>query len=71
MSDPDNAFDVDRKFVDGEINDLLDLEDGLSDWELTFIESVNDQLDHGAVLTEKQTAKLHQIWARHLGRTAT
>ena len=48
--------------VDGEINDLLELEDGLTEWELDFIESVAQKRDSMILLTEKQEEKLHQIW---------
>ncbi len=53
--------------IQGELDDLLALEEGLSDWEIGFIDSINDRLERGDVLTERQTSKLHEIWDRHCG----
>lgn len=41
---------------------LYDLSDiyekgGLTDWEQSFIESLSDQIDRGAILTDKQRRK--------------
>jgi len=34
----------------------------LNDWEETFMESINDQLDRGRSLSEAQMEKLTEIW---------
>ena len=36
----------------------------LSQWEQEFIESIEEQLDEGRTLTEKQHDKLAEIWDR-------
>ena len=50
-----------------EVGDLLELESGLSDWEVEFVDSVNQQIDAGRLLTSRQEAKIHQIWDKHCG----
>lgn len=46
------------------LHDLSDIYEkgGLSDWEQAFIESLSDQLDRGATLTDKQRRKLADIY---------
>ena len=51
----------------GEIADLLDLEDGLSDWELRFIQSVGNQAEERGSLSEKQAAIVHKVWDKLCG----
>ncbi len=46
----------------GEIDDLLDLVDGLDDWEMDFLDSINNQT---YPLTSKQRYKLEQMWDNH------
>ena len=41
------------------LDDLLNLEDGLSDWEIGFLDSINDRRDSD--LTPKQLDKLLDI----------
>ena len=43
------------------VDDLLNLEDGLSKWELKFVESIDVQLHRGLLLVPKQVGKLIQI----------
>lgn len=47
-----------------QVQDLLDLESGLSSWEVGFIESIVRQLEDGVLLTEKQKDKLSDIEER-------
>lgn len=47
-----------------QVCELLDLEQGLSDWEVGFIESIVEHLEQGSLLTEKQKAKLEDIQDR-------
>lgn len=44
--------------------ELLEVEEGLSDWEVEFVESVHSQLEQGRELTERQIEKLEQIWQK-------
>lgn len=61
-------IDVDLNFVRGEIDDLLAVESGLTDWEVGFIESVSRRVENGRLpLTDKQAATLHRIWDRVCG----
>ena len=59
-----DSIDVDRRFVEGELEDLLALESGLTDWEVEFIESLDARLRDGPDLTARQIGKLHKIWDR-------
>lgn len=50
------------------LNDLDEILDHLSEWELSFIESVSDKLDNGWQLTTSQLDKLKSIHEqRYLG----
>ena len=44
------------------LDELLDAEDGLTAWEMDFLESLNKQ--RGREFTEKQADKLTAIWER-------
>jgi len=57
----------DRKFLPGEIDDLLKLENGLSEWEVNFIDSIAKQLRVHGGTTDKQAVKVHEVWDRHCG----
>ena len=57
----------DDNFTSGEISDLLRLEEGLSGWEVEFLESVWKWILAGGTPSDKQTAKVHQIWDRLCG----
>ena len=46
------------------IEDCMNRESKLSDWEASFIDSVDSQLRGGNSLTQKQQEKLEQIWER-------
>ena len=46
------------------IEDCLERESKLSDWEAGFIDSLESQLGAGNSLTQKQIDKLGQIWER-------
>lgn len=47
------------------VRDLLAVDDGLTDWELGFIESLAEFLfDKGRALTDRQRAKADQILRR-------
>jgi hypothetical protein len=48
-----------------DVNLLLDVEEGLSDWEVNFAESLNRWLRNNEELTKKQRAKLHSILKEH------
>lgn len=54
---------------DDEVSDILDViekhfADRLSDWEMGFVESITSQVENGKALTEKQRAKLDQVFER-------
>jgi hypothetical protein len=42
------------------VDDLLELESGLSEWEMEFVESLS-RLDHDIPLSPRQKVKLEQI----------
>ena len=48
--------------IQGVIDGLLDLEDSLSEWELSFVESVAEQYKEKGTLTQKQISKLNEIY---------
>jgi len=45
--------------------EMLALEDGLSRWEIDFLESIDRQLETGRTLTPRQAEILDKIWQRH------
>lgn len=54
---------------DTEVDDVLDtiekhFSDRLSDWEAQFIESLQKQREYGKALSEKQKAKLDDVFER-------
>jgi hypothetical protein len=52
----------------GELDDLLALDEGLSDWEVEFIESIATRFANAPMtITNRQDAKLHEIWDRRCG----
>jgi len=56
---------VDLAFAWEELNDLLALDEGLSDWEVEFVESMSQRFADGHLsITGGQARKLHQIWER-------
>lgn len=46
------------------IEDCQLLEEQLSVWEIEFIDSIENQLGSGAMLTDAQRDKLDEIWER-------
>lgn len=46
------------------IEDCETRSDKLSDWEVSFIDSIKDQLTRSGGLSEKQTERLEAIWDR-------
>ena len=48
--------------------ELLDLEEGLSDWALKFIESIVKNLESGMFLTVRQKMKLDELYEEHIER---
>ena len=56
-----------RELQCGEIDDLLCAESGLSPWGLTFVDDIANVLDAGGTLTDRQVAKVHEVWDRHCG----
>lgn len=59
---------VDLIMARGELDDLLALDEGLSDWEVAFIESIATRFANAPMtFTENQVAKLHQVWDRRCG----
>ncbi len=62
---------------DGLLDDLLDVggfdddEEGLSEWELKFVDDIDKRRqadsDRPRCLTPKQAAKLQEIWEKHCG----
>ena len=57
---------TDAKETDGEVADLLDLDHGLTDWEVEFLDSIYKQRKDGRPFTRKQMTKVHDIYDRVL-----
>ena len=57
--------DYSLEIVEGEAKDLLDVEEGMSEFEVHFAGSIANQLFEGRTLTAKQVSKLHEIWDKH------
>jgi len=55
------------KLVKDELNDLLVLEEGLTDWEVEFIESVDKFMSEGGTPTKRQAFKVHELWDKKCG----
>lgn len=45
-----------------ELEDLLKLKSGLTDWEVRFIDSCHRQLKFKSDLSEKQQDRIRKIW---------
>lgn len=45
--------------------DMLALNEGLTEWEIQFLESIDKQLESGRSLSQKQSDALRQIWETH------
>lgn len=56
MSTPDDIVSM--------ISDCIARESKLSEWEISFLQSLDEQLGRGRALTEKQDEKLTAIWER-------
>jgi len=65
-----------------ELKDLLNVESGLSDWEMEFVESVADSTLIGRIQrrtlevhylnpTAKQEKKIHELWDKHCSGEST
>ena len=49
-----------------ELKDLLAVKEGLTDWEIVFIENVWGQAMHGVQLSDKQKAKIAELWDKRV-----
>lgn len=49
---------TDQELVDA----LCEIESGLTEWEVEFVESLANQLDQGRALSDRQRAKAEQVW---------
>lgn len=59
-------LDVDMNLIRGELDDLLGLEEGLTGWEMCFLDGLDDRLESGPLpLSDKQTEVLHRLWSEH------
>ena len=57
---------ADDDIISGEIQDLLDLDEGLSEWEVEFVESIYQTFEIREFgLTDRQIEKVHDLWDRH------
>lgn len=50
------------------LSELLDVQDELSNWEVSFVESIGDTLDRSGKLTPKQLDKLVDIYEKRVLR---
>lgn len=46
------------------VDDCIERESRLSDWERSFVDSIADQLGRGRSLTVKQIETLEEVWER-------
>lgn len=46
------------------IDDCMDRQSQLNDWEINFLDSINDQVSEEGTLTDRQFEKLESIWER-------
>jgi len=46
------------------IDDCVDRQSQLNDWEINFLDSINDQVAEDGTLTDRQFEKLESIWER-------
>lgn len=46
------------------VQDCINRQEKLTDWEVNFIADISDRLDESKELTRKQEDKLFQIWGR-------
>ena len=53
---------TDQKMLRGMLSDLLDVETGLSDWEVGFIENLGNWEGD---FTDAQSAALEKTWNKH------
>jgi len=53
-----------KEDVEAMLQDCEDREDQLSDWEMNFIESLQEWTAEGKTLTEKQDETLDKIWEK-------
>jgi len=51
------------KDIQNMIRELLDLEEGLSEWEVNFLDSIVLR----STFTDKQSSKVEQIWNARIG----
>jgi len=51
----------DQELVDA----LCDIEEGLSEWEVEFVDSLSKWMDDVGELTGPQRRKAEQIWSKH------
>ena len=50
-----------------ELNDLLAADEGMNDWEVEFIDDMDQRRREGAPLTDNMKAKISQIWDKVCG----
>lgn len=48
-----------------EVEDLMTVEEGLSDWEMDFLDSVKQRFGVEGYLTSKQKFKINELWDKH------
>lgn len=49
----------------GQLEDLCDLDEGLSDWEVQFVEDLVDHFEMNDGCTRKQADKIDELYERH------
>lgn len=56
------------ELLPGMVQELCDLEAGLSDWEADFIDSIQDQIEEKGVmgLTERQAQKIEDVYRKRM-----
>ena len=50
--------------VDGELDDLLNLDHGLTTWEVDFVEDLEKWRERGKQFTEGQISMVRKVWNR-------
>ena len=64
MSDNITRRSYDAEEIAAMVNDCIERESKLTDWENTFIASCSELIDRGWMLSEKQVDIINRIWDR-------
>ena len=61
-----NCIELDG-VTSGELDDLLNVDHGLTPWEVEFIEDMDRKRERTKWFTPRQVEKIRKLWDRHCG----